>query len=256
MNDCNNINWNEVLLALAAPFPESAIEWRAGNKTRDKKKCLALPYADPRVYEARLDEVAPGAWECSFQPWGEHKLICRLTIYSVMRSSTGEVKDDTFGAKGPTAEAQAFKRACSKFGLGRYLYDADDQWVAYDDEKKKITGKPVLRFAKLPPSTEVLPNAKIAKDYHKGQRGTGLTSDGTLSRERAAEMHRALSKLGLTTESHYGYAKQVTGRDIKSLTQLTEDEALRVYNRAKLEAGRLDEMADQQTECELEAVVS
>jgi hypothetical protein len=249
--DWNNINWNDVLTALAAPFPESAIEWRAGNTTKDKKKCLALPYADPREYEKRLDDVAPGAWECSFQPWGERKLICRLTIFSVMRSSTGEVKDDSFGALGPTAEAQAFKRACSKFGLGRYLYDVLDQWVAFDGKGIHKDATPVLKFAKVPPS----PQEIKAHNYHKGQRGTGLTLDGTLSRERAAEMHRALSKLGLMTESHYSYAKQVTGRDIKSLTQLTEDEALQVYGRAKLEASRLDQLADQQVGHELEAVI-
>lgn len=250
--DWNNINWNEVLTTLAAPFPETALQWRAGATTRDETKALALPYADPREYEKRLDEVAPGAWECTFQPWGETKVICRLTIFSVTRASTGEASDDGFAAVGPTAEAQAFKRACSKFGLGRYLYDAVDQWVGYDKVKKKLTETPSFKTVKKPPTSQVSRYSQSSRHSDNN----GLSPDGTLSRERATEMHRALGKLGLTNESHYSYAKQVTGRDIKSLTQLTEDEALRVYGRAKLEANRLDQLADQQTERELEAVIS
>jgi hypothetical protein len=33
-------------------------------------------------------------------------------------------------------EAQAFKRACSCFGLGRYFYDVHEQWVELDDYKR------------------------------------------------------------------------------------------------------------------------
>ncbi|MBV8050957.1 MAG: hypothetical protein JOZ80_07210, partial [Acidobacteriaceae bacterium] len=44
----------------------------------------------------------------------------------------------------PGAEAQAFKRALSCFGLGRYLYDVDGEWVELDDR-----GLP-RNFPKLP----------------------------------------------------------------------------------------------------------
>ncbi|HEX8799767.1 MAG TPA: hypothetical protein VF772_14210 [Terriglobales bacterium] len=35
-----------------------------------------------------------------------------------------------------SAEAQAFKRARSCFGLGRYFYDFDAQWVDIDDKSR------------------------------------------------------------------------------------------------------------------------
>ena len=35
-----------------------------------------------------------------------------------------------------SAEAQAFKRACSCFGLGRYFYDFDAPWVDIDDKSR------------------------------------------------------------------------------------------------------------------------
>jgi hypothetical protein len=39
---------------------------------------------------------------------------------------------------GTAAEAQAFKRACSCFGLGRYLYDLEGQWVDLDEKKRPL----------------------------------------------------------------------------------------------------------------------
>jgi hypothetical protein len=35
-----------------------------------------------------------------------------------------------------SAEAQAFTRACSCFGLGRYFYDVAEQWVELDEYKR------------------------------------------------------------------------------------------------------------------------
>jgi len=37
---------------------------------------------------------------------------------------------------GTAAEAQAFKRACSCFGLGRYLYHFTGTWVDLDERKR------------------------------------------------------------------------------------------------------------------------
>ena len=106
-------DWHKTLTELAQPFPETAIKWRVGATTKDKTKAQALPYVDPRDYERRLDEVCPGQWQVSFIPWGDSKVICNLTIHTVTRASTGESTGDDF-APGTSAEAQAFKRACSK----------------------------------------------------------------------------------------------------------------------------------------------
>ena len=134
------MNWSELLAQLAAPFPSHLIQWRAGAISRDRKRAQALPYVDPREYEKRLDKLLPGQWACAFKPWGEHRVICELTLAGVTRSSTGE-ENEGF-APGTSAEAQAFKRACSKFGLGRHLYEINTPWVAYDDKKRELTEIP------------------------------------------------------------------------------------------------------------------
>ena len=88
MTTSATIDWPSLLAALSEPFPAKLLSWRAGAVSRDKKRAQALPYAEPRAYKDRLNALCPGDWSVVFKPWGEHKLICELTIYGVTRSST------------------------------------------------------------------------------------------------------------------------------------------------------------------------
>lgn len=213
------IDWPELLAKLAEPFPPSVIQWRAGSTNRDKSKAQALPYAEPRVYEDRLNEVCPGHWEVTFQPWGESRIICHLSIHGVTRSSTGEEGSSPADIAGTAAEAQAFKRACSKFKLGKYLYDLPVVWVPYDGQSKKL-----LQVPKLP----VPPNPAVTLPSPAQQE--------RLSKERASVMHRELALLGIGSSEHYAFATRIIGRSIRSLTELTGEEAKRVWNAAKRQA--------------------
>jgi hypothetical protein len=63
-------------------------------------------------------------------------VTCELTIFGLgSHSATGEEWADDDNA-GTSAEAQAFKRACSCFGLGRYLYHFSGVWVDLDERKR------------------------------------------------------------------------------------------------------------------------
>jgi hypothetical protein len=76
-------------------------------------------------------------WRAQFESWGATRLICRLTILGVTKEATGE-GDASDPNCGTIAEAQAFKRACSAFGCGRYLYDLPQRWFDYDGAKKRF----------------------------------------------------------------------------------------------------------------------
>ena len=54
------MSWQELLKQLSVPFPATLVQWRAGSTTRDKKRAQALPYAEPRIYEDRLNALCPG----------------------------------------------------------------------------------------------------------------------------------------------------------------------------------------------------
>lgn len=141
MNDLN-----ELLDQLRRPFHPSNVIWKPGAVKGDR--ALALAYADLRAYMNRLDEVCGSDWSVSYEPWGQDRIICRLTILGVTRSSTGETTNESERSEigGTVAEAQAFKRASAMFGLGRYLYNLPTGWADYDPATKRFTEKAKARL--------------------------------------------------------------------------------------------------------------
>jgi hypothetical protein len=121
---------------LTAPFPPELVELRPGATTKDGKRALALPYVDMRDYQNRLDQVCgPDGWSVSYRPWGKRAVICTLTILGITREDVGEAGTADENAA-TIAVAQAFKRTCTGFGLGRYLYSLPQIWADYDNTRK------------------------------------------------------------------------------------------------------------------------
>jgi hypothetical protein len=133
----------DVASQLEMPFPLEAIELLPkGKLERDGKTlCMGMPYADVRVYEDRLNSLACGEWStppCLAVVAGT-KLLTYVTVivFGVVHTDVGE-SSITSENGGTEAWAQGFKRACSQFGLGRYLYDLDKEWVPYNVSRKAI----------------------------------------------------------------------------------------------------------------------
>lgn len=127
-----------VAKALAAPFEQYQVEIKPGATTQDKKRALALAYVDLRAYQDRLDEVVGiEGWSVEYRNLGAKSIICRLTILGHVREDVGEPSGD---GDNPATEAlaQSFKRACSAFGLGRYLYSLPRLWADYDEGKRQF----------------------------------------------------------------------------------------------------------------------
>jgi hypothetical protein len=135
---------------LETPFDPAVIEWRVMNTSKDKKRGQVIPYADQRAYTDRLNAIfTPAGWtrrytvhtSANFQREKDQQTVakvfvtCDLSIFCIgSHSATGEEWTDDDNA-GTSAEAQAFKRACSCFGLGRYLYYFTGTWVELDNRK-------------------------------------------------------------------------------------------------------------------------
>lgn len=116
----STVKLEELLQELQKPFRPGDVYWKPGSISKEGGKALALPYATLRAYQQRLDTICGLEWSVSYTPWGD-RIICHLTISGVTRSSTGEPDSQAERSEiaGTSAEAQAFKRACSMFGLGR-----------------------------------------------------------------------------------------------------------------------------------------
>ena len=144
----------ELFTSLCAPFSLKELQWRVISKTPDKNKGIVAPYADPRAYHNRLNKVlTPAGWSCTYGlntlngitrakgssniATGKITAIATVELFGIsIKSSMGEMWADDENAV-TRAEAQAFKRACSMFGLGKYLYDLKDAlgsklWVPLD----------------------------------------------------------------------------------------------------------------------------
>jgi hypothetical protein len=145
----------ELVALLEVPFDPSQIEWRVMNTTKGHPlRGQVVPYADQRAYTDRLNAlITPAGWtrrytihtSANFERSKDQKIVakilvtCELSIFGIgSHSATGEEWADDDNA-GTAAEAQAFKRACACFGLGRYLYYFTGTWVDLDERKRPNT---------------------------------------------------------------------------------------------------------------------
>ncbi len=142
------------LKQLKNPFDPSEVTFKPTEVKKDKGTCLALAYADKRTYEDRLDQVFGTAnWGVEINAFtgpyrkvkaAKHKdwkdpnseiispaeITDAFKIFTIvtikvngllpkMSTSVSETDDENSIM---TAEAQAFKRACSMLHIGKYLY--------------------------------------------------------------------------------------------------------------------------------------
>lgn len=174
---------------LEVPFDGSVIEWRVTNTTQrnGRLRGQVIPYADQRAYSDRLNALfTPAGWTrrytvnttANFQRDHDQKLVakvfvtCDVMIFGVgSHSATGEEWTDDENAV-TSAEAQAFKRACSCFGLGRYLYCFSGVWLDLDERKRPL-------------STPALVGWATPEGWTEGQRPQALAKDRSLTTDTA-----------------------------------------------------------------------
>ena len=258
---------NEELLAEPeVPFPVNQVLWRVTNTANNRTRGQIVPYADPRAYTDRLNAlVRPQGWTRTYETvtmnnitrtkrnaeivTGKILVTCKVTIDGLgTHSGTGEEWADEDNAM-TSAEAQAFKRACSCFGLGRYFYDFDAPWVDIDDKGR-------------PKKSPALAPWMVPENWRKGQRPSGIVgaSSQAVTLTPGAKLYRWVLR-------EYGHANQPhLVRDVQQKKKILDvlESATRGLRRmeavldrvpeqqvsallAKLEAPPLNEIADMPT---------
>jgi hypothetical protein len=142
-----------LFMQLAEPFDPSEIKWRVTHTNRDGNRGAVIAFADPRAYTDRLNQLfTPSGWTRTYEVstvssltrmkkdkllrTGKVLVTCTLTITGLgCHAGSGEDWADEENAM-TAAEAQAFKRACSCFGLGRYLYNFTEVWVPLNEYRQ------------------------------------------------------------------------------------------------------------------------
>ena len=143
----------EALLRLEVPFASNEVKWIVKATSRDGRKGRVVPYADPRACTDRLNQVfTASGWTRQYTvhtvspitrmkkdkaiQTGKVMVTCVVSIAGFgSHTGSGEEWADDENAM-TSAEAQAFKRACSCYGLGRYFYDFGEMWVEINEYKQ------------------------------------------------------------------------------------------------------------------------
>jgi hypothetical protein len=126
-----------VLPDLVVPFPTNQVEVKPGATNKEKTRALALVYLKVQAIEQRLDDlVGPEHWSNQLVAWGDNGVIAALTILGITKYASGEGEVGDANCK-TSAEAQAFKRAFTRFGC-RYAYTGfpKNAWFDYAAERK------------------------------------------------------------------------------------------------------------------------
>lgn len=144
-----------LLKQLKDPFDPKFIKWRVGATNKDKTKGIALAYIDSREVMKRLDDVMGiDGWQSKMISIDEG-FVCELTLrigdeWITKSNAAGLTKVEA--VKGGASDA--FKRAASTWGVGRYLYYLPNTWVPIKGFGKsyQLTEVPTLPDWALPSS--------------------------------------------------------------------------------------------------------
>jgi hypothetical protein len=195
---------------LEVPFDPAQIKWRVMRTSDDRRSGAILPFADPRAYTDRLNQLfTPAGWTREYTistvpsltrvDRGKVIVTSKVLVATAVTISrlgshtgTGEEWADRENAV-TAADAQAFKRACSCFGLGRYLYRFEETWVHLNGRGEPVA-LPILPEWALPPGVTMAPANGQGVDV-RGPVDHKLTADiegfrGTLGADIYAEILR------------------------------------------------------------------
>ncbi len=197
----SRLDVTKLLAELEVPFAPDQVRWRVTNTTNDKKRGQIVPYADPRAYTDRLNALfSPQGWTRDYKietmnnitrikkgetiVSGKVLVTCTVTIIGLWsHSGTGEDwADDDNGMT--SADAQAFKRACSCFGLGRYFYDFPVFWVDLEQNRQPARTPALFAWA-------------LPENWLKGMRPPGKNGNG-----RANASNHGIGSNGGSNGSH------------------------------------------------------
>lgn len=129
--------WDE----LRKEFPRSELKFLPG--ATGQGQALAVVYVDARAVMDRLDEVCkPEGWRDSYVALSDGSVECTVYIKGnegwIGKSDVGYPNGSNDSEPYKGAYSDALKRACVRWGVGRYLYNFPQQWLPYDSQKRRF----------------------------------------------------------------------------------------------------------------------
>lgn len=231
------INFKE----LARPFRWEELEWRLQRSGKNNRGvwAIAIPYLDARAIQERLDEVVgPENWFDEYEPVKDGylcKLFIRVGPDNWVHKTDGAQETEIESLKGGISGA--LKRAASKWGMGRYLYELSEVYVEIvKDGGHYGKTKDGESFhwkipAKVKAEYEAKYGGKRAEAVHGEPARPELKSDptpafqelfgSTISKEQAKELAQMAKELGWSAEERQ---QLLTDYGISAITELPRDQ--------------------------------
>lgn len=145
----------DLVEALRQPFAPQEVRLRAGKyrQTTDGSSwiCFASPLISLSALEARLEQCASGKWHASLPSLmvagGRLVIVVQIHLHERVYDASSEVpfqqttlltEPEHLLVQLPVAFEMAFAKACSQFGLGRYLAHLAREWLPYDPQHGRI----------------------------------------------------------------------------------------------------------------------
>lgn len=219
---------NTTLESLREPFSGREIKHRVGRVFPDGMGGVLFLYVDARLCQERLDSVLGVAgWNTTMSVThaGEGAVIsCALTANidgtTVTRTDCCGIDDQT---DVKAAASTAFKRACSAFGIGRYLYGIGEIRVRLDN--KRFRGTVLLPDSMLP-EDEHCGRQEIAVEYpcgdysHSQGSADGFGAPRGVARDDAEAPDDVKAALEFVVETGYYEGKPMKAVSPKGLVWL------------------------------------
>ncbi|WP_312560897.1 Rad52/Rad22 family DNA repair protein [Anaerospora sp.] len=188
---------------LQEPFAPSEIEWRVGATMGDKTKGIALAYVTNRAIQNRLDEVfGPFGWKNEFREWKNNSQLCGISIFfngEWITKWDGADDSETEAIKGGLSDSM--KRAAVQWGIGRYLYNLENEWVPIVSAGRsfKIKDIPRLPSWALPQgfsyenkgnSPQILPDVSTTAERYSQLAAVGAGKKGDITERQIAAIQK------------------------------------------------------------------
>lgn len=158
----------QIMAELQAPFYWADLEWRVGSTNSGKTEGYALTYITNRAVQDRLDAVmGMGFWRNErFEAFRTTGVLAGLSLLingEWITKWDGADQTDIESTKGGFSDSM--KRCAYHWGIGRYLYNLPQFWVALEQRGRSaiIKGEPPLdKFPEwaLPPDDPALARKK------------------------------------------------------------------------------------------------
>ena len=242
----SSVDWPQIGPRLTEPF--CTPKWRVQRTSKERvqgkypegTRGLVVAYIDARQVFSRLDELfGPDGWQTGYRVLdaASGAIECTLTIAGISKSDVGY--PNRSGGEEPlkAAYSDATKRAAVQWGIGRWLYDEEAQWVAIDQQGRVVGERNPIAGGQKPaagtrrPATadrqpvsgeQHRPTATEHKPPTNNGNGNG---NGEATPKQRAFIERLCAARGEDVAAWPAHSKQEASESIKRLMALPEQPA-------------------------------